>query len=110
MLQEDPAYVGFDGSRAPAIFNARLGPNGSVDSFTKVFETTQESLIPGPGGKCVDAAGLCWETSGIISTAHLLGEGTWMFVVQAHTLPFSVGSYTYPSEGGQLLYARLPGS
>ncbi len=110
MVMEDPAYDGFDGSRPPAIWNARLLPQGRVDGFRKVVELTQEELIPGPAGKCVDATGGCWESSGIISTADELGNGTWLFDVQAHTLPFSVGDKRYGSEGGQLLYLRLPGS
>ena len=75
---------------------------------------TQEALIPGAAGKCVDATGLCWETSGIISTADWLGQGTWLFDVQAHTLPFTAqqggSTYNFSKEGGQLLYLRLPGS
>jgi hypothetical protein len=114
MVMEDPAYSGFDGSRAPGIFNARLSSRGDVGTFTQVVKLTQETLIPGPAGKCVDAAGLCWESSGIITTEELLGEGTWLFDVQAHTLPFTAGTGTdakvYPKEGGQLLYLRLPGS
>ncbi len=115
MLMEDPAYAGFDGSRAPAIWNLRFRNGGKAISATaKVAQATQETLIPGPGGKCVDAAALCWETSGIISTEKWLGRGTWLFVVQAHTLPFSVtkGGVTsnYPNEGGQLLFMKFPGS
>jgi hypothetical protein len=114
MLMEDPAYNGFDGSRAPGIWNARFRDHGRVGTFQEVVEVTQEQLIPGPGGKCVDATGLCWETSGIISTEQWLGSGTWLFDVQAHTLPFAVAqggsTFNYSKESGQLLYLRLPGS
>jgi secreted PhoX family phosphatase len=115
MMMEDPAYSGFDGSRPPAIWHFRLHGDGrKVGQAHKVVEATQETLIPGPTGKCVDALGQCWETSGIISTEEWLGPGTWLFDVQAHTLPFSVTkngtTYTYGSEGGQLLYLRLTGS
>ena len=115
MMQEDPAYSGFDGSRPPAIWNLRLAKDGrTVQPAVKVAQATQETLIPGPGGKCVDASGLCWETSGIINTSQWLGEGSWLFVVQAHTLPFTItkGGVTsqYGNEGGQLLVLRLPGS
>jgi Bacterial protein of unknown function (DUF839) len=115
MIMEDPAYPGFDGSRAPAIFNMRFRRGGRVvTAERKVVQTTQETLIPGPAGKCVDTAGQCWETSGIISTERWLGEGSWLFVVQAHTLPFSVTksgtTSTYRNEGGQLLYLRVPGT
>jgi hypothetical protein len=115
MIMEDPAYSGFDGSRAPGVWNAPLRHDGRrVGEFQEVVELSQEKLIPGDAGKCVDAQGLCWESSGIVSTAGLLGPGTWLFDVQAHTLPFSVGSgasaVQYKNENGQLLYLRLPGS
>lgn len=115
MIQEDPAYAGFDGSRAPAIWNARFAQNGKkLVATTKVVQATQEQLIPGPNGKCNDAAGTCWETSGIISTEKWFGAGTWLFVVQAHTLPFSVTkngvTNGYANEAGQLLVLRYPGS
>jgi hypothetical protein len=115
MIMEDPAYSGFDGSRAPGIWNASLRSDGRrVGEFREVVQVTQETLIPGDGGKCVDSKGLCWETSGIVSTAGLLGPGTWLFDVQAHTLPFSAGTgadaKNYKNESGQLLYLRLPGS
>ncbi|MEO7963401.1 MAG: hypothetical protein ABIT38_05765 [Gemmatimonadaceae bacterium] len=115
MIMEDPAYAGFDGSRPPAIWNAKFAEGGrKIEVTRKVVQATQETLVPGPTGKCVDALNQCWETSGIISTENWLGKGTWLFVVQAHTLPFSVTkngvTSTYGGEGGQLLYLRLPGS
>ena len=115
MIMEDPAYSGFDGSRPPAIWNSRfIGGGKEVGEATKVVEVTQEQLVPGAAGKCVDALGQCWETSGIISTADWLGAGTWLFDVQAHTLPFNVTkngvTSHYVNESGQLLYLRLPGS
>jgi hypothetical protein len=115
MIMEDPAYSGFDGSRAPGIWNAPLLRDGRrVGEFREVVEVTQETLIPGDAGKCVDAKGQCWETSGIVSTARLLGPGSWLFDVQAHTLPFSQGTgasaLQYKGESGQLLYLKLPGS
>jgi hypothetical protein len=114
MLMEDPANTQWDGSRAPGIWNASLYPRGRVGVFQEVAQVTQESLIPGPGGQCIDASGLCWETSGIISTDELLGPGTWLFNVQAHTYPFTAGTGAdakqYSRESGQLLYLRVPGS
>ena len=66
------------------------------------------------GTGCVEAAGTCWESSGIIDASSWLGAGTWLFDVQAHTLPFSYrdGQTTVnvSREGGQLMYLRLPGS
>lgn len=79
---EDPAYNGFDGSRAPGIWNAKFRDHGATGTFQEVIEVTQETLIPGAAGKCVDATALCWETSGIISTEQWLGQGTWLFDVQ----------------------------
>ncbi len=115
MLQEDPAYDGFDGSRPPAIWNLKLASNGTkLMPAVKVAQATQETLIPGPTGKCVDALGQCWETSGIVNTNREFGEGSWLFVVQAHTLPFSINQggtvNRYGNEGGQLLLMRYPGS
>lgn len=115
MLQEDPAYSGFDGSRPPAIWNIRLHGDGrKIGEAVKVVEVTQEELVPGPAGKRVEPLGQCWETSGIISAEEWLGAGTWLFDVQGHTLPFSVTkngtTSTYANEGGQLLYLRVPGS
>lgn len=115
MLQEDPAYTGFDGSRAPAVWNIKFSGNGhAVTQVRKVAQATQETLIPGNAGKCIDAAGQCWETSGIISADKWLGQGSWLFVVQAHTLPFSVTkngvTSQYPNENGQLLFLRVPGT
>jgi hypothetical protein len=110
MVMEDPAYDGWDGTREPGIWNAPFGAQGSLGSFQEVVKVLQEQLIPGPSGRCVDASALCWETSGIISTERWLGPGTWLFDVQAHTLPFAAGQSHYPKEGGQLLYLRLPGS
>ena len=114
MIMEDPANTQWDGSRAPGIWNASLYPRGRVGAFQEVAQVTQETLIPGAGGKCVDSAGLCWESSGIISTDDLVGPGTWLFDVQAHTLPFVVGTgpgaKQYSRGSGQLLYLRVPGS
>ena len=115
VIMEDPAYSGFDGSRAPGIWNAPLRHDGRrVGDFREVVQVTQETLIAGDAGKCADAQELCRESSGIVSTAGLLGPGSWLFDVQAHTLPFAIGSGAtatqYKNEAGQLLYLRLPGS
>ncbi|MFN8668876.1 MAG: DUF839 domain-containing protein [Gemmatimonadaceae bacterium] len=115
MIQEDPAYDGFDGSRPPAIWNLKLVNDGKqAINPRKVVQATQEKLIPGAAGKCIDALGQCWELSGIISTEKWMGKGSWLFVVQAHTLPFSVTTNgvtsLYPNENGQLLFLRVPGT
>jgi Bacterial protein of unknown function (DUF839) len=117
MVMEDPATSGWDGRRSPGIWNAKFIGQGKLGPFKEVIEVTQTSLIPQarPGfeARCIDTRGTCWETSGIISTATTLGPGTWLFNVQAHTLPFATqgpSATSYGNEGGQLIYLKLPDS
>lgn len=109
MLQEDPAYAGFN--RAERVWNFKFRNDGSLGQAQAVVELTNEQLT---GHLCSDAAGTCWESSGIIDASDWLGEGTWLFDVQAHTLPFSyqdgASTVNVTKEGGQLLYLKLPGS
>jgi uncharacterized protein DUF839 len=109
MLQEDPAYSGFN--RAERVWNFKFRNDGSLGQAQAVAELTNEDLT---GNLCSDAAGTCWESSGIIDASDWLGEGTWLFDVQAHTLPFSyqdgASTVNISKEGGQLLYLKLPGS
>ena len=109
MLQEDPAYSGFN--RPERVWNFKLGQGGELGNATAVVELNTQQLA---GAACNDALGTCWESSGIIDASEWLGNGTWVFDVQAHTLPFSYqdGATTVnvSREGGQLLYLRLPGS
>jgi glycerophosphoryl diester phosphodiesterase len=109
MLQEDPAYGGFN--RAERIWNFKLKHGGQLGEARAVVETENQKFT---GNICSEPAGTCWETSGIIDASDWLGEGTWLFDVQAHTLPFTyqngTTTATVASEGGQLLYLRLPGS
>ena len=99
MLQEDPAYPGF--ARAPRMYNFRTTATGGfVDRGQPVVELTNPD--------CVEAAGTCWESSGVIDASAWLGAGAWLFDVQAHTLP--IASQNLTAEGGQLLLVRLPGS
>ena len=109
MVQEDPAYAGFN--RPERIWNFNLLQDGNLGAPHAVVELETKKFT---GNSCVDAAGTCWESSGIIDASEWLGEGTWLFDVQAHTLPFTYqdGQTTVSlnSEGGQLLYLRLPGS
>jgi glycerophosphoryl diester phosphodiesterase len=109
MLQEDPAYGGFN--RAERVWNFQLKHGGGLAEARAVVELENQKFT---GRVCSDAAGTCWESSGIIDASEWLGEGTWLFDVQAHTLPFSYQDGTttvnLPNEGGQLLYLRLPGS
>ena len=109
MLQEDPAYSGF--ARPERIWNFKLRQGGALGDATAVVELNTQQIT---GVPCNDALGTCWESSGIIDASDWLGEGTWLFDVQAHTLPFSYqdGATTVnvSREGGQLLYLRMPGS
>jgi len=99
MVMEDPAYGGF--ARAPRIWNFHTtAGSGFVDRGSAVVEL--------PNAECVEALGTCWESSGIIDASAWLGAGTWLFDVQAHTLP--VPALGLLNEGGQLLALRLPGS
>jgi hypothetical protein len=95
MVQEDPAYTGFN--RAARIWQFTLDGQARLGKGTPVVEVNN----PGCGAGC-------WESSGIIDASSWLGEGTWLFDVQAHGLP--VPSLGLTGEGGQLLYLRLPGS
>lgn len=109
MVQEDPAYSEFN--RPERIWNFPVRGDGGLGKATAVVELKNEKFT---GNVCAEAAGSCWESSGIIDASAWLGEGAWLFDVQAHTLPFSYAdgqtNVDVPSEGGQLLYLRLPGS
>lgn len=109
MLEEDPAYAEFN--RPEKIWNFKIQGNGSLGAPVAVAELETEKYT---GVVCSDAAHTCWESSGIIDASRWLGDGTWLFDVQAHTLPFSYQDgdtrVDVGSEGGQLLYLRLPGS
>jgi hypothetical protein len=109
MLNEDPAYAGFN--RPERIWNFKFQQGGTLGPAQAVAELENEKFT---GNVCSDAAATCWESSGVIDASRWLGEGSWLFDVQAHTLPFSyLNGQTrvdVPSEGGQLLYLRLPGS
>jgi hypothetical protein len=48
-----------------------------------------------------------WETSGITNVSDLLGEDTWLFTVQAHTIESPQNSGRY-GEAGQLVLLRGP--
>jgi hypothetical protein len=109
MLEEDPAYAEFN--RPERIWNFKFRANGDLGAPSAVVELETQKFT---GNVCSDAAQTCWESSGIIDASEWLGDGTWLFDVQAHTLPFGYqdGQTTVniTKEGGQLLYLRLPGS
>jgi hypothetical protein len=105
MVQEDPAYSGF--TRSPRIYNFKLQSDGSLGAAKVVVR-----LLNTPA--CNEPSGTCWESSGIIDASDWLGAGTWLFDVQAHSLPFSfkngANTVNVSAEGGQLLYLKLAGS
>ena len=109
MLEEDPAYAEFN--RPERIWNFKFRQGGTLGPARAVAELENQKFT---GNICSDAAATCWESSGVIDASRWLGEGTWLFDVQAHTLPFSylngLTRVDVPAEGGQLLYLRLPGS
>ncbi len=109
MLQEDPAYAEFN--RPERIWNFQIHGDGTLGAPVAVAELETEKFT---GVVCADAAHACWGSSGIIDASSWLGEGTWVFAVQAHTLPFSYQDgdtrVEVSAEGGQLLYLKLPGS
>ncbi len=119
MVQEDPAYPEFN--RPERIWDFQFNADGTLAAPQAVVELTTEQQT---GKVCSDAAGTCWESSGIIDASEWLGAGTWLFDVQAHTLPIfkvkSDGSYELGADGqplkltnnesGQLLYLRVPGT
>ncbi len=100
MVQEDPANSTFAGQRAPRIY--RFGYSGANGL------TRPESVVALENPTCDDVRGTCWESSGIIDASAWFGPGSWLFDVQAHTLPVANGRLL--NEGGQLLLLRLPGS
>ena len=103
MVQEDPAYPGF--KRAPKIWAFPLTASG-VGAPTAVVEVNDPL--------CDEPTGNCWESSGIIDASEWLGAGSWLFDVQAHSLPFSYEAngqtVNVSRDGGQLLYLNVPGS
>lgn len=99
MVDEDPANSTFAGQRSPQIWQFRYAGRG-ITTGRAVAELTNPT--------CDDVAGTCWESSGIIDASAWLGQGAWLFDVQAHTLP-SAGA-NIPKESGQLLSLRIRGS
>lgn len=92
MVQEDPAYEGFD--RPARIYRFPLDGDG-LGAAEAVVEMVEDADGCGPGADC-------WESSGILSLEPWLGAGSWIFDVQAH------GREDIPgiAEGGQLILMR----
>jgi hypothetical protein len=98
MVQEDPANPAFQ--RAPRIWRFPLNADGSLGAPQAVAE------LPNP--ECSYSSGNCWESSGIVDASAWLGDGAWLFDVQAHSKPVPALGLT--RENGQLLYLNVPGS
>ena len=109
MVQEDPANAGF--TRPERIWNFPLKQGGGLGNPRAVVELRTERLSD---TSCSEPDGTCWESSGIIDVSRYLGEGSWLFDVQAHTLPFAFQDgdrkVDVAREGGQLLYLQVDGS
>jgi len=97
MVQEDPAHPAW--ARAPRIWRFTLAASRPTDP-----RAVAELLNP----ECVLGGSTCWESSGIVDASEWMGEGTWLFDVQAHTRPEP--RLGIAREAGQLLRLRVPGS
>jgi hypothetical protein len=107
MVQEDPAYPGFQ--RAPRIWRFPVLGTG-LGAAEAVAEVDNAECNDGSS----DPAHTCWESSGIIDASPWLGAGSWLLTVQAHGLPFSAvidgETQEFSREGGQLVRMIVPGS
>ena len=98
MVQEDPAHPAW--ARAPRIWRFTRAADARLIDPQPVVEL----LNP----ECVFAMSTCWESSGIVDASEWMGEGTWLFDVQAHARPEP--RLGIVREAGQLLRLRVPGS
>jgi len=98
MLQEDPAHSAW--ARAPRIWRFPLAADGALGAPQAVAEVLDPA--------CSYSSGICWESSGIVDASAWLGEGTWLFDVQAHDRPEP--RLGIARESGQLLTLKVPGS
>ena len=95
MIQEFPGAHGIHASRILRydIRSRRLDPIAAC-----VERDTRGRLVPnGVGGE--------WETSGITNVSDFLGEDSWLFTVQAHTVEI-LQDARHVGEAGQLLLLR----
>jgi Bacterial protein of unknown function (DUF839) len=98
MVQEDPANPAW--ARAPRVWRFPLGAGGALGAPAAVAEL----LNP----ECRYSDGTCWESSGMVDASSWLGDGAWLFDVQAHGRPEP--RLGLASESGQLLVLKVPGS
>jgi len=91
LLQEDPNF-------SPAVDSSIWAYDVNTLSFTRI--TTMNSAL----AATLDSAYVFgkWESSGIVDASHILGEGWWLFNVQAH---YNISPSVDPElvQGGQLL-------
>ncbi len=103
---EDAIFINEDGtgpSRAVMAAKGRDGQIWRIDLLNNFAATPVAELNP-PGTDNIAVGPGVWETTGIIDAAHLMGAGTLLFNVQAHspTLAPAAGMV----EDGQLLIMR----
>ena len=101
-----------DGTTESRVEMARKGRDGSIWRYrltsrgTGIDTASAKRVVtlspPGRDGVAVGPG--VWETSGIISTAGMLGSGSWLFDVQAHRPTAAPGVNTV--EDGQLVLLR----
>lgn len=114
MIQEDPGSHNGQRTAFPNATNARVWRYDLTTGTLTVVAEVDQSLTPSsPKGN--------WESSGIVDVSSVFGPGSWLLVVQAHSLwvesevrTVTVGSasgpITFKREGGQLLLLKVPGS
>lgn len=98
MVQEDPTHPAW--ARAPQIWRFPLGTSGAPGA--------PQAVAVLQNADCSYAASNCWESSGIVDASAWLGQGTWLFDVQAHGRPEPRLGLT--RESAQLLVLTVPGS
>jgi hypothetical protein len=114
---KDYLMINEDGTTPSRVVMAAKGRDGAVWRFN--LKTTGDGRAsvdaksgkmvavlnpPGRDGKAVGPG--VWETTGIIDTASLFGEGTWAMNIQAHSPTTAPGPNTV--EDGQFVILRGP--
>ena len=95
MIQEDPGARGLHPARILRF-----------DVRTRRLEPVAVCLERDSRGRALaEGVGGAWETSGIVNVSDFLGEDSWLFTVQAHTLRAPQAS-SHWGEAGQLLLLR----
>jgi hypothetical protein len=83
--------------------------------FRYDFATETWSVVASVNGPPT-ATQAAWESSGIVDSSDVFGDGAWLVTVQAHSVfvdqsaPPAPGTTIDKREGGQLLLVRLPGT